>query len=174
MGFWARTDKHQPQSPFSGQFFVMTTLPSMSLIFQCHYLSPPSVMNVFLHTCPRCLCWLTWFHASLGYFSIVMNYGKRCFTLNIILYIHTLLVVGSLAVLSVGIPKTDTYLFIFYVCFFVSKSLKKIMKAMFFFFNVWWHAATLFIYFYINRADIHVIYTTRRAPLLLSSLLSAR
>jgi hypothetical protein len=57
-----------------------------------------------------------------------MNYGKRCFTLNIILYIHTL--VGSL--LSVSIPKADTYLFLFYVCFFVSKSLKKIMKAMFF------------------------------------------
>ncbi len=36
--------------------------------------------------------------------------------------------------------------------------------------------ATLFIYFYINRADIqYFIYTTRRVPLhLLSSLLSAR
>ncbi len=40
------------------------------------------------------------------------------------------------------------------------------------FLKVWWHAATLFIYFYINRADIqYFIYTTRRAPLLLSSLL---
>ncbi len=37
------------------------------------------------------------------------------------------------------------------------------------------HAATLFIYFYINLADIqNCIYTTRSAPLLLSSLLSAR
>ncbi len=45
----------------------------------------------------------------------------------------------------------------------------------FFFLKVWWHAATIFIYFYINRADIqYFIYTTRRAPLLLSSLLSAR
>jgi hypothetical protein len=34
----------------------------------------------------------------------------------------------------------------------------------------WWHAATLFIYFYINRADIqHVLCI----PLLLNSLLSA-
>ncbi len=41
--------------------------------------------------------------------------------------------------------------------------------------KVWWHAATLFIYFYINRSDLqYFINTTRRAPLLLSSLLSAR
>ncbi len=38
----------------------------------------------------------------------------------------------------------------------------------FFSIKVWWHAATLFIYFYINRADIqYFINTTRRAPLLL-------
>jgi hypothetical protein len=42
--------------------------------------------------------------------------------------------------------------------------------------KVWWHAATLFIYFYINRADntyVHVqhIFTSRRVPLLLPSLL---
>ncbi len=31
-----------------------------------------------------------------------------------------------------------------------------------------WHAVTLFIYFYINRADIqYFIYITRRVPLLL-------
>jgi hypothetical protein len=30
---------------------------------------------------------------------------------------------------------------------------------------VWWHAATLFIYFYINRVDIQCfIYTTPRVP----------
>jgi hypothetical protein len=42
--------------------------------------------------------------------------------------------------------------------------------------KVWWDAATLFIYFYINRADIQCfyIYYSYRAPLLLSSLLSAR
>ncbi len=27
-----------------------------------------------------------------------------------------------------------------------------------YFFKVWWHAATLFIYFYINRADIQYFY----------------
>jgi hypothetical protein len=38
--------------------------------------------------------------------------------------------------------------------------------------RVWWHAVTLFIYFYINRAYIqYFIYTTRREPLLISSLL---
>ncbi len=35
------------------------------------------------------------------------------------------------------------------------------------FLKVWWHAATLFIYFYMNRADIqYFIYTTRRSTTL--------
>ncbi len=38
--------------------------------------------------------------------------------------------------------------------------------TIFFFFKVCWHAATLFISFYINRAYIR--YYTRRAPLLIS------
>jgi hypothetical protein len=38
--------------------------------------------------------------------------------------------------------------------------------------KVWWHAATLFDLFYINRAVIQYLYicTTRKVPLLLSSL----
>jgi hypothetical protein len=45
-------------------------------------------------------------------------------------------------------------------------------KLFFLFLNVWWHAAALFIYFYINRAYTqYFIYNSRRVPLFISSLL---
>jgi hypothetical protein len=43
------------------------------------------------------------------------------------------------------------------------------------YYKVWWHAATLFIYFYINRGDIQYFFiycTTRRAPLVSCPALS--
>jgi hypothetical protein len=51
----------------------------------------------------------------------------------------------------------DPYLFCRYMAHYIYLSFYNL---------VWWHAATLLIYFYINRVDIqYFIYTTRRAPL---------
>ncbi len=57
-------------------------------------------------------------------------------------------------------------------CFKYQVYLSSLEAITYFFLKVWWHAASLFIYYYINRAYIqYFIYYTRRMPFLISSLL---
>ncbi len=119
--FGPRTDKHLPQSPLKGQFFMWQHC-LLCLIFLRHYQSPPSVMNVFFHTCPVSML------PMLIPCLFRLLYSKLRKTLFYSKYktVHTyILIVGSLALLYVSIPKTDTCLFLLYVSFFVSISSNK-------------------------------------------------